>query len=129
MERRPRASYSHGEASDSARNEWEFKRGDHGVSAWSQARLADGGGRRCQHGTAGPTCQSGKELRTGSGGKGKWAAGLFLLPGRGVPPGPFHIFLFFFYFLYLIITFAFDVQMTSNKFVKFSKIQFNILGQ
>jgi hypothetical protein len=66
----------------------------------------------------------------------RWATVLFPLLGRRVPRGHFHIlffsslsFFFFFCFLCLIITFAFDVQMTSNQLQKFSKIQRNKQGQ
>jgi hypothetical protein len=60
--------------------------------------------------------------------------GLIPLLGRFGSPWPSSIFLFFsifffFCFLISIITFAFVTQMTSNQFVKFSKIPSNIPEQ
>jgi hypothetical protein len=63
---------------------------------------------------------------------GKWAAGLFLCWAETVPLALFHFiffsFSFLFCFLIFFISFAFDVQMTSNQLQIFSKIQRNKLG-
>jgi hypothetical protein len=72
--------------------------------------------------------------RSGYGfGNGQMGRGLISLLGQKGSRGPF---MFFFLFLFLLfsfsisfITFAFYIQMTSNQFVKFSKIQRNKLGQ
>jgi hypothetical protein len=68
-----------------------------------------------------------------------WVTGRYLGPGLAqvaeASSSPFFLFCFPFLlfsdFLFSIslITFAFVTQMTSNQFVKFSKIQLNILRQ
>jgi hypothetical protein len=78
------------------------------------------------------------EIERGEGGTGSvfwldgpWAP--FPIWAEGFPEVRFIFFFLFsfflFYFLYFFITFAFDTQMTSNQFVKFSKIPSNIPEQ
>jgi hypothetical protein len=51
--------------------------------------------------------------------------GPILVPGQMGSPGPFSYFLFFFCFLISFIVFAKLLQINSNHFQKFSKIQIN----
>jgi hypothetical protein len=66
-------------------------------------------------------------------GLASWAAGLFLVWAEAVPPGPFLflflLFFFFFYFLIPFIDFAKLLQINSNHFQEFSKIQSIKVGQ
>jgi hypothetical protein len=103
-----------------------------GLGYWREARTEEGDDDVAWQ--TGPTCRRGGEdrQRTGS----EIIAGLRAACGTRPDSPPWPLFLYFssfllFLFCFLIpfITFAFVTQMTSNQFVKFSKIPINIPEQ
>jgi hypothetical protein len=82
----------------------------------------------------GPTCQRGEENRLGNG--SVFLPGLragFLSGPNRFPEVQFQIFIslssFLFLFSISFVTFAYIIQTRSNQFLKFCKIQHNVLKQ
>jgi hypothetical protein len=127
--RRGRASYRHGESSNWAGINVDWRRGGlHclGRDFWPEEE-------EDQHWRVGSCYQwgCGREEGTGSG-SSSWAAGYFSYWAESFPGSISSFFSSFIFFIFLFstssITFAFDIQMTSNQFVKkIPKIQNNIL--
>jgi hypothetical protein len=106
----------------------ELREGGSYCMGSSSAWLAAGGGRRWCGLSVGPTHQQGrgeKSVLVRVSEAGPWAD--FCSGPKGSPKVLLYFFLsffllFLFCFLISFITFAFDIQIASNQFVKFSKI-------